>query len=87
MGVEAVLLHMTHPVPSWSPLNKGPKWIDCSKYPVLVIDYPDEAPKNYWIADGVHRLWKAKWIKKHDEIDAIVVNFSDLSELENLKKA
>ena len=29
------------------------------KYPILVVDYKDEDPR-YWIADGVHRLWKAK---------------------------
>lgn len=30
------------------------------RYPIIVIAYPD----GMWIADGVHRLWKAKSMKK-----------------------
>jgi superfamily II DNA or RNA helicase len=44
--------------------------------PGVVVDYPD----GRWVADGVHRLWKARQDKKK-EYPAYVLNKSDLASL------
>ena len=44
--------------------------------PGVVVDYPD----GRWVADGVHRLWKARQDKKK-EYPAYVLNKSDLAQI------
>ena len=51
-------------------------------YPILVIDYQDEEPR-YWIADGVHRLWKAVHGRAPlESIQAHIVPSADLINLD-----
>lgn len=47
-------------------------------YPIVVVNYDD----GLWIADGVHRLWKAVKIQKLKSIKAYVL---DRDELEQFK--
>jgi len=51
-------------------------------YPLLVIDYPDEEPR-YWIADGVHRLWKA--VHKPENLKSVEAYIIPNSALVHLK--
>lgn len=46
------------------------------KFPILVVEYPD----GLWIADGVHRLWKAKQ-KKRKNIDAYLIKNDELKKI------
>lgn len=43
------------------------------KYPIVVVKYND----GLWIADGVHRLWKAKHLKR-SHIRGYVIDQSEL---------
>ena len=75
------LLHNLEPSPyeTGSELPGHPEFIERAnqtdlKYPIIVVKYPD----GLFIADGVHRLWKANsknmktikaYVLDHDELD------------------
>lgn len=45
------------------------------KYPILIIKYDD----GLWIADGVHRTWKAHHLLGQDSIKARILDQSELA--------
>lgn len=60
-------------------------------YPILVIDYGnDKGPDGYlvdeskglWIADGVHRIYKAKQ-NGHKSIDALIITDVELNNIDH----
>jgi hypothetical protein len=51
------------------------------RYPIIVISYPD----GLWIADGVHRLWKAKHLGKRS-IRGYIISHEILFSLPQSKK-
>jgi hypothetical protein len=78
------LLNNLEPSPreSGDELPGHPEFIDRANeadlsYPIIVVKYPD----GLWIADGVHRLWKAR-DEGLEEIAAYVINHSELSNIE-----
>jgi hypothetical protein len=76
------LLHNLEPSPheSGSELPGHPEFIERAeqtelKYPIIVVQYPD----GLFIADGVHRLYKAN-SKNHKNIKAYLINQNELEQ-------
>lgn len=77
------LLHNLEPSPeeTGEDLPGHPDFVKRAKaaklvYPIIVVNYPD----GLWIADGVHRLWKAKALN-HKTIRGYIMNQSELKNL------
>lgn len=77
------LLHNLEPSPeeTGEDLPGHPDFVKRAKlakliYPIIVVEYPD----GLWIADGVHRLWKAKALN-HKTIRGYIMNQTELKNL------